>query len=145
MGSYAYNNGITLSISKNCHYTRHKFDKHKIMWYNVFVFQYIVLYVKGFGEITICAYRRGKAGIVMLKTNVGSVRQAVSRHIGSKVVVRCNLGRHKVDVTEGIITETFPSIFLITVKNEIENTSQTVSYSYTDVLTKDVQITLCKA
>ena len=81
----------------------------------------------------------------MLKTNVGSVRQAVSRHIGSNVVVRCNLGRHKVDVTEGVITETFPSIFLITVKNEIENTSQTISYSYTDVLTKDVQITLCKA
>lgn len=83
--------------------------------------------------------------LVMLKANVGSVRQAVSRHIGSKVVVRCNLGRHKVDVTEGVITETFPSIFLITVKNEIENTSQTISYSYTDVLTKDVQITLCKA
>ena len=37
----------------------------------------------------------------MLKTDVGSVRQAVNRHIGSKVVVRCNLGRHKVDVTEG--------------------------------------------
>lgn len=81
----------------------------------------------------------------MLKTDVGNVRNAVSRHIGSKVTVRCNLGRHKVGVTEGVITETYPSIFLITVKNEAENTSQTVSYSYTDVLTKDVQITLCKA
>lgn len=81
----------------------------------------------------------------MLRTDVGTVRKAVSKHIGSRVVIRCNLGRHKVDVTEGVITETFPSIFLITVKNELENTSQTVSYSYTDVLTKDVQITLCKA
>ncbi len=81
----------------------------------------------------------------MLKTDVGTVRKAVNKHIGSKVMVRCNLGRHKVDVTKGIITETFPSIFLITVENESENTSQTVSYSYTDVLTKDVQITLCKA
>ena len=81
----------------------------------------------------------------MLMSNVGNVRSAVKKHIGSKVVIRCNMGRHKVNVTEGVIKETYPSIFLITVKNEIENTSQTVSYSYTDVLTKDVQITLCKA
>ncbi len=81
----------------------------------------------------------------MLKANVGNVRKAVSQHIGSKVIIRCNLGRHKVDVTEGVITETFPSIFLIKVKNELENTSQTVSYSYTDILTNDVQITLCRA
>lgn len=81
----------------------------------------------------------------MLKKDVSNVRQAMNKHIGSKVMIRCNLGRHKVDVTEGVITETFPSIFLVTVKNEEENTSQTVSYMYTDVLTKDVEITLCKA
>lgn len=79
----------------------------------------------------------------MQRTDVFKVRNLVNRHIGSKVVVRSNLGRHKIDVTEGVIKETYPSIFLIEVKNEIENTLQTVSYSYTDVLTKDVQITLC--
>lgn len=81
----------------------------------------------------------------MKQANVGHVRNAVKKHIGSRVIVRCNLGRHRVNVTEGVITETYPSVFLIKVKNEEENTSQTVSYSYTDVLTKDVQITLCKA
>ncbi len=79
----------------------------------------------------------------MVTADVGKVRNAVKKHIGSRVVVRCNLGRHKVDVTEGIITETYPSIFLIQVKNEAEDTFQTISYSYTDVLTKDVRITLC--
>jgi len=79
----------------------------------------------------------------MARSDVGKVRNAVNRHIGSRVIVRCNLGRHKVDVTEGVITETYPSIFLIKVKNELEDTFQTISYSYTDVLTKDVRITLC--
>jgi len=42
-----------------------------------------------------------------------------------------------------VITETYPCIFLVQVKNAEENSYQTVSYSYTDVITKDVQLTLC--
>lgn len=79
----------------------------------------------------------------MANASVGSVRRAVSRHVGSKVRVRSNLGRHKYDVTEGVITETYPCIFLIRVENAEEDSFQTVSYSYTDVITKDVQLTLC--
>ncbi len=79
----------------------------------------------------------------MASTSVGSVRRAVSKHVGSKVRVRSNLGRHKFDVTEGVITEIYPCIFLIRVENAEEDSFQTVSYSYTDVITKDVQLTLC--
>lgn len=79
----------------------------------------------------------------MVSASVGSVRRAVSKHVGSKVRVRSNLGRHKYDVTEGVITETYPCIFLVRVENAEEDSFQTVSYSYTDVITKDVQLTLC--
>ncbi len=78
----------------------------------------------------------------MKQSDVIRVRNAVNHHIGSKVRIRSNKGRHKVDVTEGVIMETYPSIFLIQVKNEIEDTLQTVSFSYTDVLTNDVQMIL---
>ena len=54
-----------------------------------------------------------------------------------------NQGRHKVDVTEGIITETYPSIFLIQVENEVDDSFKTVSFSYSDVLTKDIKMVLC--
>ncbi len=81
----------------------------------------------------------------MVNGSVGNVRREVAKHLGSKVVVRSNLGRHKFDVTEGVIAEIYPSIFLIKVRNEAENSFQTVSYSYTDVITKDVQLTLCAA
>ena len=82
-------------------------------------------------------------GYLIVRASVGSVRRAVAEHVGSKVKVRSNLGRHKYDVTEGVITETYPCIFLVQVKNAEENSYQTVSYSYTDVITKDVQLTLC--
>ena len=78
----------------------------------------------------------------MKQSDVARVRKAVNCHIGSRVRIHSNKGRHKVDVTEGIITETYPSIFLIEVKNEIEDTMQRVSFSYTDVLTNDVQMIL---
>lgn len=79
----------------------------------------------------------------MVNKNLGNVRRALNKHVGSKVLVKSNLGRHKYDVMEGIITETYPCIFLIQVKNEEEDSVQTLSYSYTDVITKDVQLTLC--
>ena len=79
----------------------------------------------------------------MQHTNINQVRKAVNSHIGSKVKIHANKGRHRVDVTEGVITETYPSIFLIQVENDMENSFKTVSFSYSDVLTKDVRMTLC--
>lgn len=80
---------------------------------------------------------------MMKQTDVNKVRRAVVSHLGSKVKIRANKGRHKIDITEGIISETYPSIFLVKVQDELEETFQMMSFSYTDVLTKDVQLTLC--
>ena len=79
----------------------------------------------------------------MQQANINQVRRAVKNHIGSKVIIHANKGRHKVDITEGVITETYPSIFLIQVENDVEDSFKTVSFSYSDVLTKDVQMRLC--
>lgn len=78
----------------------------------------------------------------MGRLDVQKVRSVVNAHIGSRVRIKANKGRHKIDVTEGVITQTYPSIFLVEVSNEIEDTCQTVSFSYTDVLTKDVCLSL---
>lgn len=80
---------------------------------------------------------------MMKQADVNRVRRAVVSHVGSKVKIRANKGRHKIDVTEGIISETYPSIFLIKVLDDLEETHKTMSFSYTDVLTKDVELTLC--
>ena len=78
----------------------------------------------------------------MSQTDILRVRSSVDQNIGNKVKIRANRGRHKIDVTEGIIHETYPSIFLVEVENKLDDTTQKISFSYTDVLTKDVQMQL---
>lgn len=78
----------------------------------------------------------------MSQGDIKKVRLSVGKNIGNKVKIRANRGRHKIDVTEGIISEAYPSIFLVEIENKLDDTVQTVSFSYTDVLTKDVQMQL---
>lgn len=78
----------------------------------------------------------------MSQSDIKRVKFSVNQNIGSKVKIRANRGRHKIDVTEGVIRETYPSVFLVEVENKIDDTTQNISFSYTDVLTKDVQMQL---
>lgn len=78
----------------------------------------------------------------MSQADLIKVKSSVNKNIGNKVKIRANRGRHKIDVTEGIISETYPSIFLVEVVNKLDDTTQKISFSYTDVLTKDVQMQL---
>ena len=65
----------------------------------------------------------------MSQTDINKVKLSVDKNIGSKVKIRANRGRHKIDVTEGVICQTYPSIFLIQVENEVDNTVHTISFS----------------
>ena len=78
----------------------------------------------------------------MSQADIKKVKSSVDKNVGNRVKIRANRGRHKIDITEGVISETYPSIFLVEVENKLDDTVQTVSFSYTDVLTKDVQMQL---
>lgn len=78
----------------------------------------------------------------MSQSDIKKVKLSVDKNIGSRVKIRANRGRHKIDITEGVIRETYPSIFLVEIDNELDDTTQKISFSYTDVLTKDVQMQL---
>lgn len=78
----------------------------------------------------------------MSQSDIKKVKFSVDKNIGNRVRIRANRGRHKIDETEGIIRETYPSIFLVEVENELDASKQKISFSYTDVLTKDVQMQL---
>ena len=78
----------------------------------------------------------------MRMADLSDVRKAVFRHRGSKVVVRANKGRHKYDVNEGIIKEVYPYIFMLEITDK-DDENKMISYSYSDLLTNDVQMTLC--
>lgn len=85
----------------------------------------------------------GKEKIMMKQNDVNCVRNAVINQTGKRVKIRINRGRHKVDVSEGIISETYPSIFLVKIQESKDTPVKVVSYSYTDILTKDVELILC--
>lgn len=80
----------------------------------------------------------------MKQNDVNKVRNAVMNQMGKKVKVRINRGRHRIDEAEGVISETYPNIFLIKVQETNNMSVRTMSYSYTDILTKDVQLILCR-
>ncbi len=80
----------------------------------------------------------------MTMTDVERVRLSVGSQLGSRVKVRVNKGRHKVALTEGVIKAAYPSVFTIQIDRKKSDTPRTMSFTYTDVITKDVQMMLCE-
>lgn len=67
------------------------------------------------------------------------IKRDIEGCIGEKVQLRANKGRKKSFIREGVLENTYPSIFVVKFENEYDNTRR-VSYSYTDVLTKAVEL-----
>jgi len=78
---------------------------------------------------------------VYIQNNVSRVRSDISRFIGSKVKLESNKGRSKAIVTEGVLENTYPSIFTIRL-DDTEEKTRTVSFSYTEILTRTVELTV---
>jgi uncharacterized protein Veg len=76
------------------------------------------------------------------KKDLFQLRADITKRIGSKVKLETNKRHNKSTVSEGVIANAYPSIFTIEL-NEGTSVLRTVSYSYTDILTNSVAITLC--
>lgn len=78
----------------------------------------------------------------MPKSNetIGEIKDSLDQCIGRKIKLKANGGRKKVIEKEGVLENTYPSLFIIRVD---ENTySQRFTFNYADVLTKTVELTL---
>lgn len=72
------------------------------------------------------------------------VRASVLQQCGSKVKIQLDRGRNKVDIQEGVIQNAYPSVFTILIDDERdENPPQLLSFSYTDIITRDIRMKLC--
>ena len=76
------------------------------------------------------------------RNDVFHVRSDIQRIIGSKVRLETNKGRHKSVIDRGVIANVYPSIFTVQLSDG-PDPSRKLSFSYTDVLTNAVEITLC--
>ncbi|MBE5890984.1 MAG: hypothetical protein E7282_08465 [Lachnospiraceae bacterium] len=80
----------------------------------------------------------------MEQAEISKVRASVHQQCGSRVKIQLDRGRNKVDIQEGVIQEAYPSVFTILVDDELDrNPPQLLSFSYKDIITKDIRMKLC--
>lgn len=80
----------------------------------------------------------------MQQADINRVRASVHRQCGSRVMIQLDRGRNKVDIQEGVILDAYPSVFTIRVSDVNEdNPPQLLSFSYTDIITRDIRMKLC--
>ena len=70
-----------------------------------------------------------KSDIASIKTNIGDI-------IGQKVIVKGSLGRSRTFENESTVENAYPNIFVLKYNEDAIN----VAYSYTDVLTRTVEV-----
>lgn len=101
--------------------------------------------------LTVCSHARtivlaaslGRKDVVGLAAKVlADIKRDLDGLIGSRIRLRANKGRRKVDEREGILERTYPSIFVVRL---VEDSSmRRVSFSYADILTEAVELTVCR-
>lgn len=70
------------------------------------------------------------------------IRDSVMHNVGAKVILKADRGRKKIVENFGTIESAYPSVFTVVIDGEF-NEPRRVSYSYSDVLTSTVEITIC--
>ncbi|MCL2322154.1 MAG: hypothetical protein FWC47_08630 [Oscillospiraceae bacterium] len=68
---------------------------------------------------------------------LATIKQDIANHLGQKVTLKANAGRRKIVVNEGILENVYSSIFVVRL---VDDNKTAVTYSYSDVLTKTVQL-----
>ncbi len=71
------------------------------------------------------------------------VKETLESNIGERVKLKANRGRRRTYVNEGIIHDIYPSVFTVLV-NIDEKRTRTLCYTYSDILTSNVELIVCK-
>ena len=70
--------------------------------------------------------------------NVDTVKDEITNHVGEEAIIKCNLGRNKIAEYDVTIKKIYEHIFLVEVKDKVNNFVK--SFSYSDVITKTIKI-----
>ncbi len=78
-----------------------------------------------------------------VNTTLDRIKKDVESYVGEKVRLKANKGRKKTFVKEGVLEQTYPSIFVVKFDGN-QDAVRRVSYSYSDILTETVELTVCR-
>ncbi len=73
---------------------------------------------------------------MICRTDIANLKTDILEKVGQKIIVKGSLGRSKVFEKEATIEKAYPNIFVV----KYEENDRNVTYSYTDVLTRTVQV-----
>jgi uncharacterized protein Veg len=79
----------------------------------------------------------------MAKNALIDIKRTLDQHIGKQITLRANGGRRKTIERSGVLEETYPSVFIVKL-DEDQHSFKRVSYSYADILTETVELTVCQ-
>lgn len=74
--------------------------------------------------------------------SLATIKGNVENYIGQKVRLKANKGRKKTSIREGVLEGAYSSIFVVKIDGGY-NSVRRVSYSYSDILTETVEVTVC--
>ena len=74
-----------------------------------------------------------------MTATINNIKETFEELVGEKLIVTVDAGRGRKIIHEGILTETYPSLFVVELDNG-EDSYERVSFSYADVLTDSIDI-----
>ena len=75
----------------------------------------------------------------LVPTSIITIKHKLDSHLGDTLTVVAQAGRKKITKRRGILRETFPAVFVVDLDQD-QNNFKHVSYSYTDLLTKNIAL-----
>ena len=73
---------------------------------------------------------------MICKNDIANLKTDIEDIIGQKIIVKGDLGRNKTYEKKATLEKVYPNIFVV----KYEENERNVTYSYTDVLTKAVEV-----
>ena len=73
---------------------------------------------------------------MICRSDIANLKTDILDKVGQKIIVKGSLGRSKAFEKEATIEKVYPNIFVV----KYEENNRNVTYSYTDVLTRTVEV-----
>ena len=73
---------------------------------------------------------------MICKNDIANLKTDILEKVGQKIIVKGSLGRSKEFAKEGTIEKVYSNLFVV----KYEENDRTASYTYTDLLTRTVEV-----
>lgn len=77
----------------------------------------------------------------MARNALFDIKSKLESYVGQRIKLKANGGRRKTVERVGVLEETYPSVFIVKL-DEQQHAFKRVSYSYADILTETVELTI---